>query len=328
MTERKLVRRPKKAIRKDISTFNETHQDTNTRKQQYSTLVSSYYSLTTDLYELTWGPSFHCANRFRAETFAESIQRHESYLALRMQLKPGDKVLDIGCGVGGPLRRIAYLSGAHITGVTISEYQVQRAREIDVPANCEFVHGDFMNLPFEDNTFDHVYAIESVCHAPNKAKCLAEVFRVLKPGGSFVGYDACVTDKYDRQNPEHVEIIRSLEANFALPELRPTAEFASDLESVGFTVEESRIIPDGDVPDYQPFDKGPSLRSCNYHRTGPLARRLGHYMIWLTEKIRLAPKGSTLISTTCQKSVADFLRARKLDIFTSLYFFFARKSTF
>ena len=130
MAERKLVRRPKNAIRKDISTFNETHQDTNTRKQQYSTLVSSYYSLTTDLYELTWGPSFHCANRFRAETFAESIQRHESYLALRMQLKPGDKVLDIGCGVGGPLRRIAYLTGAHITGVTISEYQVQRAKGI------------------------------------------------------------------------------------------------------------------------------------------------------------------------------------------------------
>lgn len=41
-----------------------------------------------------------------------------------MQLKPGDKVLDIGCGVGGPLRRIAYLTGAHVTGITISPYQV------------------------------------------------------------------------------------------------------------------------------------------------------------------------------------------------------------
>jgi cyclopropane fatty-acyl-phospholipid synthase-like methyltransferase len=47
-----------------------------------------------------------------------------------MQLKPGDKVLDIGCGVGESLRRIAYLTGAHVTGITISEYQVQRARTI------------------------------------------------------------------------------------------------------------------------------------------------------------------------------------------------------
>ncbi|UJR38736.1 hypothetical protein I4U23_031401 [Adineta vaga] len=325
MTEKKILRRPKNAIKQDISSFNEIHQDINTRKDQYSTLVSNYYSLTTDLYELTWGGSFHCANRFRGETFAESIQRHESYLGLRMQLKPGDKVLDIGCGVGGPLRRIARLTGAHITGITISQYQVQRAREIGVPDNCEFIHGDFMNLPFEDNSFDYVYAIESVCHAPDKSKCFTEVFRVLKPGGSFVGYDACLTDKYDHQNPEHVELRRSMEANFALPELKSTAEFVVDLETVGFTVEENRIIPEGDIPDYQPFDKNKSFFSINRHRTGPLARRLGHYMIWVTEKIHLAPKGSTSISGMCQKSVTSFLRARKLDIFTSLFFFFARK---
>jgi len=130
MTEKKIIRRSKDAIQRDISSYNEIHQDIDTRKAQYSTLVTNYYSLTTDIYELTWGRSFHCANRFRGETFAESIQRHESYLALRMQLKPGDKVLDIGCGVGGPLRRIAYLTEAHITGITISEYQVQRARTI------------------------------------------------------------------------------------------------------------------------------------------------------------------------------------------------------
>jgi sterol 24-C-methyltransferase len=66
----------------------------------------------------------------------ESLQRHESYLVLRMGLKPGDKVLDIGCGVGGPLRRIAHLSQAHITGLTISPYQIQRAKTI---GKCEYI---------------------------------------------------------------------------------------------------------------------------------------------------------------------------------------------
>ncbi|CAF1477309.1 unnamed protein product [Adineta steineri] len=325
MAEKKIFRRPRKALKQDISSFNGIHEDADARKGQYSTLVANYYSLTTDLYEFSWGGSFHCANRYRNETFAESIQRHESYLALRMQLKPEDKVLDIGCGVGGPLRRIAHLSGAQITGVTISPYQVQRAREIGVPKNCEFILGDFMKLPFEDNSFDYVYAIESVCHAPDKSKCFAEVFRVLKPGGLFLGYDACLTDKYNPQNPEHVEIIRTMEATFALPQLRLTRDFVTDLESTGFTVEENRIIPIADIPDYQPFDKGESLLSPNLHRTGPIARRMGHYMIWFTEKIRVAPKGSTKISDTCQKSVTSFLQARKLDIFTSLFFFFARK---
>jgi len=133
MAEKKVIRRSKDVVEKELSAFKDLSQDSTSvdqRKAQYKTLVKNYYSLTTDGYEFAWGKSFHCANRFRGETFEESMQRHESYLALRMQLKPGDKVLDIGCGVGGPLRRIAYLTEAHITGITISEYQVQRARTI------------------------------------------------------------------------------------------------------------------------------------------------------------------------------------------------------
>jgi sterol 24-C-methyltransferase len=72
--------------------------------------VKNYYSLSTDFYEYGWGQSFQFANRFRTETLSESLHRHESYLALKMQLKSGDKVLDMRCGVGGSLRRIAHLT--------------------------------------------------------------------------------------------------------------------------------------------------------------------------------------------------------------------------
>lgn len=148
---------------------------------------------------------------------------------------------------------------------------------------------------------------------------------MLKPGGLFTGYDACLTDKYDGQNPEHVEIIQTMEANFALPQLRLTRDFASDLQSVGFTVEETRIIPEADILSTQPFNGGDSFFSFNRHRTGPFARRLGHCAIWVAEKTRIAPKGSIAISNVCQRSVKSFLRARELDIFTSLFFFLARK---
>lgn len=133
MTEKSVVQRMGDAVQKEVSTYNELFQSSTSsdkRKTEYKTMVTNYYSVSTDFYEYGWGQSFHFANRFRGETLAESIQRHESYLALKMQLKAGDKVLDIGCGVGGPLRRIAYLSGAHVTGVTISQYQVQRAKAI------------------------------------------------------------------------------------------------------------------------------------------------------------------------------------------------------
>lgn len=133
MAENTLIRRANVAVKKEISFYNSLFGDSagaEERKDQYKSLVSSYYSLVTDFYEYGWGQSFHFANRFRGETLAESLQRHESFLALKMNVKEGDKVLDLGCGVGGPLRRIAHLSSAHITGITISEYQIQRAKKI------------------------------------------------------------------------------------------------------------------------------------------------------------------------------------------------------
>jgi sterol 24-C-methyltransferase len=133
MTERLVIRRSNDAVQKEVSFYNSLFQGSTAidkRKDQYKNLVKNYYSLSTDFYEYGWGQSFHFANRYRGETLAESLQRHESYLALKMKLKPGDKVLDLGCGVGGPLRRIAYLTGAHVSGVTISQYQIQRAKSI------------------------------------------------------------------------------------------------------------------------------------------------------------------------------------------------------
>jgi sterol 24-C-methyltransferase len=133
MTERVVIQRSNAAVQKEVSFYNSLFQGPTTidkRKDQYKNLVKNYYSLSTDFYEYGWGQSFHFANRYRGETLAESLQRHESYLAMKMKLKTGDKVLDLGCGVGGPLRRIAYLTGAHVTGVTISQYQIQRAKVI------------------------------------------------------------------------------------------------------------------------------------------------------------------------------------------------------
>ena len=74
-----------------------------------------------------WGESFHFAHRYPDETREASIVRHEHYLAAQLGLKEGMRVVDLGCGVGGPARNIAKFSGAHITGLNNNEYQVGRA---------------------------------------------------------------------------------------------------------------------------------------------------------------------------------------------------------
>jgi sterol 24-C-methyltransferase len=61
--------------------------------------------LATLFYEWGWGQSFHFANQFRDENFRQSIRRHEYYLASRLDnLRTGARLLDCGCGVGGPMR--------------------------------------------------------------------------------------------------------------------------------------------------------------------------------------------------------------------------------
>jgi sterol 24-C-methyltransferase len=63
------------------------------------------------------GQSFHFAPRYKLEGFHESILRHEHYLAGHLNVGPGDKVIDLGCGVGGPLRNIARFTYANVTGI-------------------------------------------------------------------------------------------------------------------------------------------------------------------------------------------------------------------
>lgn len=77
-----------------------------------------------------------------------------------MQLKPGMRVLDVGCGVGGPAREIACFSDARIVGVNNNDFQIGRARKYTAKQGLQdqvtFVKGDFMKLAeqFGEESFD------------------------------------------------------------------------------------------------------------------------------------------------------------------------------
>jgi len=111
-------------------------------------MLYSYYNLGTDLYEYGWGQSFHFCRFAYGEPFYQAIARHEHYLAAKIGIKDGDKVLDVGCGVGGPAREIAKFTGAHITGLNNNDYQIDRATRYaakeGLSNQLKFVKGDFM----------------------------------------------------------------------------------------------------------------------------------------------------------------------------------------
>jgi hypothetical protein len=114
------------AVNDWIDEYNDLHDGKlDTRNESYTTLVNAYYELATSFYEWGWGESFHFANQLPGETFKTAIARHEYYLAGRLGVAKGAKVLDCGCGIGGPMRNIAKFTNANITGVTLNEVSSQ-----------------------------------------------------------------------------------------------------------------------------------------------------------------------------------------------------------
>lgn len=126
------------------------HCSLTTRQGTLLTCITTdrYYNLATDLYEYGWGEAFHFCRFAYGETFHQAVTRHEHFLASSIGIKPGMRVLDVGCGVGGPAREIVKFAGCHVTGLNINAYQISRAKQYAVKEGLEhkldFVQGDFM----------------------------------------------------------------------------------------------------------------------------------------------------------------------------------------
>jgi sterol 24-C-methyltransferase len=110
--------------------------------------LESYYDLATDLYEEGWAQSFHFCRFGVREPLLQALARHEHYLAHKINLQEGMKVLDVGCGVGGPAREIASFSGCNVIGLNNNSYQISRAKayaeKTGLSDKVSFVQGDFM----------------------------------------------------------------------------------------------------------------------------------------------------------------------------------------
>jgi len=306
-------------------------QDEKDRTANYAWFVNAYYNVSTVFYEWAWGKSFHFAPRKPYDTFQSAILRHEIRLADKIGVKVGHKVLDVGCGIGGPLSNIARNTGAHITGLNNNSYQVERGNQIIAEAGltktCNFVKGDFCHMPFENASYDKVYAIESTCHAPRREDVFAEIYRVLKPGGVFGVYEWVLTDKHDPSNPAHVKAAKNIEIGNGLPTTSSYRIIPKALKEVGFEVLEMEDFfanrSGEDLPWYNDL-LGSYWRPTTFQFT-PIGRPVLMGLLSFLEKAGLAPIGTCKVSEMLHTGGVGLVAGGELGTFTPGYFFLAKK---
>ncbi|KAL9321755.1 hypothetical protein ACSQ67_009808 [Phaseolus vulgaris] len=301
------------------------------RKANYTDMVNKYYDLVTSFYEFGWGNLSILLTDGMGNLFGRASSDMNTSLLYNFDCNQGRRfsyVLDVGCGIGGPLREISRFSSTSILGLNNNEYQITRGKELNrivgLDKTCNFIKADFMKIPIADNTFDAVYAIEATCHAPDAYGCYKEIFRVLKPGQYFAAYEWCMTDNFDPQNPEHQKIKAQIEIGDGLPDIRLTTKCLEALKQAGFEViSEKDLAADSPVPWYLPLDK--SHFSLSSFRLTAVGRLFTKNMVKVLEYVGLAPKGSLRVQDFLEKAAEGLVEGGKKEIFTPMYFFLARK---
>ena len=156
-----------------------------------------------------------------------------------IELHAGDTVLDIGCGGGNTLARIAErVTEGHLVGIDYAETSVEASRAFNAAliaaGRMEILHGSVENLPFVDGHFDAVVTVESFYFWPNPEECLKEVARVVKKGGTFL----LLAEIYGRNDLP--ESIREKIAGYQLTNPTPE-EFERLFRAAGFAAVETHF---------------------------------------------------------------------------------------
>jgi SAM-dependent methyltransferase len=158
-------------------------------------------------------------------------------LASHAGLTKGMKVLDVGCGVGGPCRLLADEYGCMTTGIDITDEFIRTAillsKLVGLQDQTNFIQGDALQLPFDDNSFDMVWTQHVQMNIADKKKFYSEISRVLKPGGRFIYYDIFSIDNQPVQYPV------PWADTVSLSHLMTTGDLHKTLASVGLTIIET-----------------------------------------------------------------------------------------
>ncbi len=226
-----------------------------TARSEHVSLVADYYDANTRRF-LRFGENSGSGAIHRCVWMPDTASTAEAAEVvnrlvldrLRGHVPAGEgRVLDLGCGVGATMVRLARDMDACVTGVTISKVQAEiGAKWIaaeELAERCDVICGDFAELPAEP-CYHAMVGIESVVHSPSLAELITSLAMRLYPGGRIVLCDDWMTDK-DRGLHVREQCLEQFRTGWRIGSLHTVAEFAAMSERAGL-----RLVNDVDLTGY------------------------------------------------------------------------------
>lgn len=169
----------------------------------------------------------------------QALHRLNERLAEMAQPQEGLSAVDAGCGVGGTALFLGETQKAKVLGISLGPKEIEQARKYAQQAGfseqqLSFQVGNYLNLPAADNSFDQVWAIESLFHCADKKAFLTEARRVLRPGGKLVLADYYTARK--KRSQKMNRWMQEWKEGYEVPQLYSWKQFTALAEAQGFAL--------------------------------------------------------------------------------------------